>query len=905
MSRPKTPRLLRLCLLLLAVSLALPAAALAQDTVPGQQLTIVVLPFEVNADPEMAYLKESLPQLLGERLDEMGFVTVPVDKMASLISEHQIEYLDVSTAKDMAMLSGANYAVYGSFNQLGDMISLDVRLVEAFGLKPAKPLFVVEEGLINALPAIENLADKIKLELLKKEQIAAIEVAGTKVLDDDVVRMNLRMQKGDVYDPKKINEEVKRIYDLGYFDDVSIRTDELPDGIKVTVEVREKPRIQTVNIVDNDAIDDEDIVEVMNTKSGSVLNLKVIAEDMAKVRELYRKEGYYNIEVSYALDTSEATGSAALNVNVKEGKKLYIKDVRLQGVEQLDEDDVRDELMLSERGMFSWFTGTGVLQEELLVRDSAALEAYYANRGFLDVAVAQPQVEFEEDGIVITFRVREGVRYRVGDVSFSGDLLVDQSQLFDMVRMDDLAAEEGYFDRSALQDDSKALTEFYSDYGYAFAEADFLLSSNATTQTVDVGYRLSKRNKIYVRRVLIEGNTRTRDNVIRRRMELSDGDLFSGSGMRNSNAKLNRTGYFEQVDIQTVPTSNPDEVDLRVKVQEKATGQLSAGMGYSTFSRFFVSGGVQQRNLFGKGYYVGLFGSFSGSSVRYNFSFTNPHFNDSDFSVGTDLYYLLDEYDDYDKDTIGGKLRLAHPVGEYSTFSWNYRMDRNVISEIDSDAAQAIKDVEGTRYASSTTASIVRDTTNRYLNPTEGNKSTLSTQYSGGLLMGDDQFIKYVADSSQYWPIWFSHVLHVHGQVGYLMEQFGEDEDIPVYERFYLGGLNDVRGYDKDYISPVDPDSGDRIGGNKQYFGNAEYIFPIVEDMGLMGLGFFDFGEVADDGESFDFDPKKGTGVGIRWYSPMGPMRLEYGFALDDSYDETAAEGIEDGKLEFSVGQFF
>ena len=904
MSRPKTSPWHSLTILLLVALLSLPAArALAQDQASGSGLTIVVLPFEINADPEMAYLKESLPQLLGDRLQELGFETVPVDKMAGLIAEHQIEYLDLDTAKDMALLSGAGYAVYGSFNQLGDMISLDVRLVEAFGLKPAKPLFVVEEGLINALPAIENLADKIRLELLKKEQIVAIEIAGTKVLEADVVRMNLRMQKGDVYDPKKINDEVKRIYDLGYFDDVRIRTDDLPDGIKVTVEVQEKPRIQTVNINGNDELDDEDLLEVMNTKSGTVLNPKVISEDLAKIRELYRKEGYYNVDVAYALDTGE-TGSAALNVNIDEGQKLYIKEVRLEGVEQLDEDDVRDELLLSERGMFSWFTGTGVLQEELLVRDTAALEAYYGNRGFLDVAVAQPEVSFEEDGIVITFRVQEGVRYRVGDVRFSGDILVDQTQLYDLVRMDELAAEEEYFDRSALREDSQALTEFYSDYGYAFAEADYLLASNATTQTVDVDYRMAKRNKIYVRRVLIEGNTRTRDNVIRRELRLADGDLFSGSKLRRSNIRLSKTGFFEQVDLAPAPTENEDEVDLRVKVQEKATGQLAAGMGYSTYSRFFVSGSVQQRNLFGKGYHIGLYGAFSGKSVRYNFVFTNPNFNDSDLLVGTDVYYYLDEYDDYDKDTLGGRVRLAHPVGEYSTIGGSYRLDRSVITEVDSDASSDIKDVEGTRYASAVTGHITRDTTNRRMNPTEGNRSSISTEYAGGVLMGDDQFIKSIIDSSQYWPIWFSHVFHLHGQAGYIMEQFGDDE-IPVYERFYLGGIRDVRGYDNNYISPVDPESGDRIGGNKQYFGNVEYIFPIVEDMGLMGLGFFDFGEVADIGDSFDFDPKKGTGVGIRWYSPMGPMRLEYGFALDDSYDETAAEGIEDGKLEFSVGQFF
>jgi len=862
------------------------------------KLKIIVLPFEVNADPGLEYLKDSLPELIRDHLVDIGFSVVPHAEVLKLIEEEGVEYLDLAAARDLALLAGANYALYGSFNQIGEGLSLDARLVEAFGLKPAKPLFVVREGLINVLPAVFDLSEKVRLELLRKERIVALEVQGTKVLEKDVVLMRIRVQKGDTYDPRVVDEELKRIFELGYFDDVRVRVDDLPDGMRLTFVVEEKPRIQTVGILGAEELDEDDILEVMNTKSGSVLNPKVLSEDLGKIRELYRKEGYYKAEVTYALEQTDPT-QARLNIVVKEGDKMFIKKIVIQGSEQLDEDDLKDELALSERGFFSWVSGSGVLKEELLNRDAAALEAYYGNRGFVESKVGRPEVEFKEDGIYITFKVDEGARYKAGEVSFAGDILEDTGKLAEITKLDDLAADEEYFDRSVLREDSQALAEYYTNYGYAFAEADYLLDVNATSRTVDVVYTLHKRQKIYIRGVTIEGNYKTRDNVIRRELRLLDGDLFNGSLLRRSNERLNKKAFFEQADIETVPTLSENELDLKVKVKEQSTGQLSAGVGYSSFARFFLSASASERNLFGKGYYLGLTGSWSGKFSRYNLSFTNPHFNDSPLSVGGDVYYWLDDLGDYSKDTQGARARFGYPIGEYTRVNWHYRLDRYEISGVDSDAADEIKDIEGENWASAALAGVTRDTTDRRLNPTKGGVNQLSLEYAGGLLMGDDEFIKSIADSSWYYPLWWSHVFHWHGQAGYVMENFGGDE-VPVFERFYLGGINSVRGYTGARISPYDDESGDRIGGNKEFFTNFEYIFPLFKDVGLMGLGFFDAGDVWDDGETMDFDLKKSVGGGVRWYSPMGPLRLEYGYALDDIRNQGAR-----GKLEFTIGQFF
>lgn len=879
-------------ILILGILIAPPA--FAQKTVK-----LAVLPFQINASPELAYLNESLPEMLGQKLRELEIPTVDQRELDRIIEDQQIMELDLQTARDIALLSSAQYAVYGSFSQIGESLSLDVRLVEAFGLKESKALFVVKEGLINLLPAIDELAEKISQELLSQEKIAAIKVEGTHILEKDVVLMRLHMQKGDIYDPKMINEEVKRLFELGYFDDVRVTTTDIMEGKEVTFEVKEKPLIQAIGVVGAEELDEDDIIEVMSSKTGSVLNPKVLVEDMDKIRDLYRKKGYYNAKISYNLESSEP-GRARLNITIEEGKELYIEGITIEGAEQLDPDDVEDELALATRGMFSWLTGSGVLKEELLDRDAAAIEAYYGNRGFMDAKVGQPEVDYREDGIYITFKINEGKRYRVGKVTFSGDLIVSQDTLHKVCQLDDLTGEEdGYFDRSKLRADIQNLADFYTNYGYAYAEANADMTRNEENLTFDVNYVLTKGRKVYIRRVKIQGNTKTRDNVIRREMRLTDGNQFSGAMLNRSNVRLTKLDYFETVAIETVPTREPDQMDLIVKVKEKSTGMISAGAGYSTLDKIFVTGSIQERNLFGKGYTTSLTGSFGAKTTRYDATFWNPHYKDTKLGLGAQAYVTKFDYDDYDKKAVGGKALFGYPLGEYTRLNWNYRLERYTISELDEDEFDHDEIEEGTFWASTLYGGVTRDTTNRRINPTRGTKNTVSVEYSGGLLQGDDEFIKYLADSSWYHPLFWSTVFHWHGQAGYIMKN-GNDE-IPLFERFYLGGINSVRGYKGRDIAPrYDDGSGDKKGGVKEFFTNFEYIFPINEEIGILGVAFFDAGNVWDDDETVDLDLYKSIGAGIRWYSPLGPLRLEYGYGLDD--DDEVSGG---GRVEFSVGQFF
>lgn len=865
---------------------------------------VIVLPFAVNAGPDLAYLEDSLPKLLRERLTGMGFTVVSEEETLRLLQEQRIEYLDMNVVKDVALLADATHAVYGSFSQVGETISLDTRLVEAYGVSEPKPFFVVKEGVINILPAIDETAAKIKLGMQQKDRIASIDVRGNEILDDDVVLMRLKIQAGDVYDPKVINEELKSLYEMGYFDDIEILMDESVEGKRLIISVKEKPLIQAITVEGAKELDADDLLAAIATKTGAVLNPRVLADDMGKIRELYRKDGYYNAKVDYSLDQADAK-RARLNILVNEGNKLYVTDIIIQGAEQLDPDDLKDELALSERGILSWVTGSGVLREEILDRDAAALEAYYGNRGFLNAKVGQPEVTYTETGITVTFQVVEGTRYKISSVNFAGEMISAPESLNNIVAMDDLAADSEFFDRSVMRSDLQKLTEHYSNFGYAFAQADVQIDRNEEDSSIALTYSMSKGTKVSINRVLIEGNTKTRDNVIRREMRLVDGDLFSGTNLRRSNARLNKLDYFETVEITPEPSESPNELNLRVKVKEKATGQFSAGVGYSSYSQVFFSGQVLERNLFGMGYQLSFTGTVSSRTADYTTTFWNPHYDDTKLGLGMSIYNKISEYGDYDKQSMGAKLLFGYPLGEYTNLNWSYRLEKYTIEDVDDDADKVIKDIEGDNWASAIYASIKRDTTDRRINPSRGMTHQFSVEFGGGILGGDDDFIKYIADANHYFPVFLDTVFHLHAQAGYIMENGGER--IPPFERFYLGGMNSVRGYEERTISPLYNDKdvsegyeeGEEKGGNKSFFVNVEYLVPLNKEMGLLGLVFFDAGNAWDEDETIDFDLYKSVGAGVRWYSPLGPLRLEYGYPLDEIDNERK------GRFEFSVGQFF
>ena len=606
--------LLSLCLLCTGLLAAGFAHAAAQGSrAAGAEPLVLVLPFQINADESMKRLQDELPQMVSRNLASKGLRVLPLARGKTLAQGRSA--LDIAAARELARTAGANYAVYGVYNRLGDAFTIETRMVPAASEDTARQHSV--QGRNTELSAaVGTLVDQMTASASSArprsvpavagaggaDAIADIQIRGMKVLDPDVILMRLRLRKGDTPTALTIDEDVKRIWDMGYFSDVQAALEPQAGGRALIFTVVEKPRIDNIIVEGAGKINKDDILGAMSTKTGSVLNEKLLAEDLQKVTDLYRAEGYYLAKVNSRLDPRPTGSGAVLTLSVEEGGKLYVKQVSLQGLQGMKAGDIKDYMALKERNILSFFTGTGVLKDEYLERDATAIAAYAINHGYVDAQVSPPDVQYLPDGIYVTFTVNEGPRYRLGEITFIGDLIDTEARLFEMIGLDEHKKDAGFFSLSTMQDDAKLLTEFYGDHGYAFAEVDTKVERIEDGAVLNIAYAIQKKQIVYIRRVNLEGNQKTRDNVIMRELRLADGDSYDGAKLRRSIERLNRLRYFSQVNTELVPTGDgEEEVDLKINLKEENTGAVMAGIGYSTYYDVGLPGSIMARNLFGQG----------------------------------------------------------------------------------------------------------------------------------------------------------------------------------------------------------------------------------------------------------------------------------------------------------------
>ena len=377
---------------------------------------------------------------------------------------------------------------------------------------------------------------------------------------------------------------------------------------------------------------------------------------------------------------------------------------------------------------------------------------------------------------------------------------------------------------------------------------------------------------------MIKGNSRTRDKVIRREIDVKESGLFNSVALKKSQERLNRLEYFESVEINPVPTMDESLMDLQVEVKEKATGNFSIGAGYSSVDSFMFMSEVSQNNFLGKGQRVSLKANISGTSSQYNFNFTEPHLADSNLLFGFDVFNWMREYDDFTKDSKGFGLRFGYPIWRQWKMSTGYTFEDSTLSDVQATASQIIKDSMDINITSALGLGFSLDTRDKLTDPSKGSLYTINSKYAGGFLGGDADFTKFEGSSSWFFKVPWDSTFHYKLAAGYTFAN--TEGKLPVYEKFYLGGMNSVRGFKSSSISPRAA-NGDKIGGGKMFYSNVEWIFPLVKDAGLKGLVFFDCGNVYDVDADWDFGViKKSVGAGFRWLSPMGPLRLEWGYNL-------------------------
>jgi len=850
---------------------------------------VAVLPFRINAQEDLSYLSTEIPNLIKNDLKREGAEVVepdPVDIAAW--ANTGAEELD---AKRIGLKQGLDFVVWGSLTRIGQKLSLDVKVIESFTTEGTSTFFVAVEGIENLLVSVQKVSREIGFKLFERAKIAEIVITGNRRIEVDAIERYIKTKPGEAYIPSQLSSDLKSIYSMGYFEDIRIESKDSPAGKVITFHIQEKPTIRRIEFSGNRVYDDEEIMEALNIKSGSILNIFSIQNNIVRIEDLYKEKNYHNVSVDYEIEDLENNQGDLLFL-VEEGKKVKITKITFEGNAVYTEKELKEEIKTNEKGFWSWLTNSGELEKDVLNQDTIKLRNFYHNSGFIEAKVAEPIVEYQTDMIYIKYKIDEGPKFKVGKVGVTGDLIFPDTELKEKLK---ITAEE-FYSREVVRNDVLTITDLYSDEGFAYADIYPRIHKNLETLEVNLDYVIKKGKKIYFESIIITGNNKTRDKVIRRELRVYEQELFSGKGLKRGVRNLYRLDFFEDVRVDTVEGSSDDQMLLKIDVIEKPTGNFMFGGGYSSIDYGYLQASISQNNLFGRGQTLQLKTTLSEKSSTYTLSFTEPYLFDKSISAGFDVYNQNRDYDDYEKSSRGGRLRLGFGLMDYTRLFWSYNYDISDVSNIDDSASDSIKDSEGTNITSATKVTLRYDSRDRLFNPTEGTLDSISFEYAG--LGGDVGFNKYIVNSGWYYPLFLGTVGMVHGKTGYVHENgMGF---LPDYERFYLGGMNSVRGFDWRDIHVLD-ENGDKIGGDRFIQFNIEWIIPLVKDAGLMGVFFVDAGNVFGDDEEFKLtDTREGGGAGIRWYSPMGPIRLEYGWILDPREDEDTQ-----GRWEFSIGTLF
>jgi len=726
-------------------------------------------------------------------------------------------------------------------------------------------------------------------------RVIQISVEGNRKTTTSLITGVAGLTTGQQLSAGVVQEAISRLWGLGVFDDVRIEAENTAEGKAVTFKVKEKPTIRVIIIKGNRIYDDEKIREVLNIKTGSILNFVIVQKNIERIEGLYKEKNYHNVRVEYKINEHE-NNQADLEFIITEGSKVLIKNIIFEGNKAYSSSKLKKLMSTSEKSIFSLVTSAGDLNREDLNQDIAKLSSFYHNNGFIQAKVGEPQTDTQESWIDITIKIDEGPQFKVGKVEITGDLVFPQERLIEKIKI----GKENYYNRQVLQSDILALTDIYSDEGYAYADIVPSIDQDRDKMVVNINFIINKGKQVYFEEIVIGGNTKTRDRVIRRELLVYEQELYSGVKLKKSMRNLHRLDYFEDVKVNTSKGSSDDKMLLKIDVAEKPTGAFSFGAGYSSVEKVFGMASIAQRNLFGKGQVLSLKTQLGSVSNKYTLSFTEPWLFDIPLSAGFDLYSWEYDYDTYDKDSKGAGVRFGYPVFDFTKLYLNYAFDDADIRNIEIDAPDSIKEMEGNNVSSSITTALKYDSRDKVFNPTEGSEHTVSVQYAG--LGGDIGFTRYIAETGWYIPLFKGTVGSIHAKTGYVSQNSGGR--LPSYERFNLGGINSLRGFEREDLSPKKLNSDGvwtEIGGNKFVQFNLEFIFPLIKEAGVMGVLFFDTGDVYDNHESINFgNLRESVGGGIRWYSPMGPMRIEYGYILDPVKD--AGEG---GKWEFTMGTVF
>jgi outer membrane protein insertion porin family len=717
--------------------------------------------------------------------------------------------------------------------------------------------------------------------------IRDIYVEGNRRVQDAVIVGRVKSTVGTAFNPALLSEDIRSIFGLGFFDDVQVRVEDFEGGVKIVFVVSERPFIRDVDFIGNKKEDRDSLQDKIDIKLGSVYNPVDVQRAVEKLRDFYEDEGYFEVQITPTVEKFADT-DVKLIFNIVEGRQMTIDKIVFRGNKGLRDDQLKDAMETKER---QYFVLRGKVQRQRLDLDVDRIIQAYNDNGFIQARVESHDeaVDRENARVTITIVVVEGPQFRVGEVKITGVTLLPEKEVERQIRL----KTGDVFSVSRVRDSVIAIGNLYSTIGRASADVNPRREQLPAVNQINLTFEITEGPEVYVERINISGNVRSEDKILRRELPLREGDLYTLQNKERARQRLVNLGYFETVNVDTQPGSDKTKIIVNVVVVERATGIFSIGGGYSSVDQLVGTIDLAQRNFLGRGWEVAIRIRAGAVTQQGTISFTDPWLFDRPLSGGFDVYKSIRDYQDYTYDTTGLSLRLSHPFAEYWRWHTGYRLSQDIVKDLSDTAPPDLVEQKGTTITSAVGFSLTRDSRDVIAAPSRGGQTAITLDFAG--LGGDSQFYKATFLQTYFKQIWFGHILATRFEAGY-GEGWG-GEDLPIFERFYLGGPNTIRAFKYRSVSPVD-DGGFKTGGTSQILANVEYVIPLP--FGLRVAFFFDIGNVYGFGTPFDpTDLRYGPGAGIRWQSPFGPIRVDYGLNID----QRPGEGP--GAFQFSVGAPF
>ena len=799
--------------------------------------------------------------------------------------------------------------------------------------------------LCAAAPA-RSQPEQSQPEALDGDRIAEIAIEGLRRVGREAALSGVTLKQGDSLTGDAATELLRALWKTEFFRDVRIERERAGDGgWRVIAVVREKPSIHDVRFEGNDDISEEDIKGVVDVKSYTILNVDDIKRNVEKIKNLCVEKGFYLADVDYRL---EPVGDANIEVNVVfhivENAKVIVRQISFVGNTFFADDELKAVMQTREGNEFSWLTDAGTYKEEFFQTDLFRIQALYYDHGFVSVKLADPSATISQDRrfIYITIAVSEGEQYDIGDITFAGDVLLKDEQGKVLVDESTLqskltVASGNIFNRTKLFADIQMLTDVYRDQGYAYANVTPNSTIHRETRRVDLQLEVERGEVVYFERIEVVGNTRTRDRVVRRELRINEGEKYSAAGINLSRARVFQLGYFETVNIATSRGSAPNLMDVQVEIKEKSTGTFQVGVGFSSVESFIATAQVSQNNFLGSGQLLSVsmqlsFGNFARQLAT--LQFYEPYFLNSRWSFGFNAYITQRLFSSFQRNAKGFSPSFGYPITHALRVNAGYTIQAVKIStgNLGGGGGVALDDLKVDGIQSSVNGSVSYDTRDNRLFPSSGHYHVVRGEVSDRALGSKAglSFKRLEFDLRYYYPLFLSFVLRMNASLGWIFP-VGNGE-VPISERFFPGGIYSVRGFNPRGLGPIervtlggDPMSSTVAftrGGDKQAVFNLELQFPIVQQAGIKGVLFADAGNAYGPDEGFFYyntrDPPVGYmirsgdavklplglyysfGFGFRWFSPIGPLRFEWGIPITKR-----SQSDRDLIFEFTIGNFF